>query len=279
MSPLPISPPKPEPDDDLLDDLMAQLDSKDPNVQTESAQVLNEMQSTQMTQARENSAGKRQDSRARYQARQARKAESLAQNHPPTDPAADARIEQETRDEEATIKKICEELHLELHEINPNGHCLFAAIADQLSLLGILPPAQATYVKTRFVASHYIYTHPDDFLPFLPSIDGEDGIGATDPGLMTPKQFEIYCASIRDTSVWGGEPEILALCRAFNVPIHIIQGGHPPVVVHTPQGQPTEKAYLDKHVVRISYHKRMYGLGEHYNSLWPKQSLIKSLLG
>ena len=147
-------------------------------------------------------------------------------------------------------------------QINPDGHCLFAAIADQLCVLGILPAAQATYATTRLAASNYIYTHPDDFLPFLPSIDGEDGVGATDAGLITPKQFEIYCAAIRDTGVWGGEPEILALCRAFNIPIHVIQGGRPPIVVHTPRGQPVEGAYLDKNVVRISYHKRMYGLGE-----------------
>jgi len=278
MSPSSSSPPEQEPDDDLLDDLMAQLDSKDPTVQNESAQLLNNMQSTQMKQAQGPSTGKK-DSRARYQARQARKAETLAQNYPPTDPEADARIEEEARSEEATIRKICGELQLELREINPDGHCLFAAIADQLCLLGILPVAQATYSTTRLAASNYIYTHPDDFLPFLPSINGEDGVGATDAGLITPKQFEIYCVSIRDTGVWGGEPEILALCRAFNVPIHIVQAGHPPVVVHTPQGQPTEKDYLNKNAVRISYHKRMYGLGEHYNSLRPKQSLLKSILG
>lgn len=113
---------------------------------------------------------------------------------------------------------------------------------------------------------------------------------------MTPKQFETYCAAVRDTGVWGGEPEILALCRAFNVPIHVVQGGAPAIVVHNPQGEPTEANYGDKKVVRISYHRRMYGLGEvrrlvnfdpggllfdlqHYNSLRPKKSLIKSMLG
>jgi OTU domain-containing protein 6 len=173
---------------------------------------------------------------------------------------------------------------------------LYAAIADQLALLGILSPAETTYTTTRFAASTYIYNNVDDFLPFLPSVNGEDGIGATDAGLMTPKQFETYCAAVRDTGVWGGEPEILALCRAFNVPIHVVQGGAPAIVVHNPQGEPTEANYGDKKVVRISYHRRMYGLGEvrrlvnfdpggllfdlqHYNSLRPKKSLIKSMLG
>lgn len=58
-----------EPDDELLDDLMAQLDSSDKDVQNESAQILNEMQSTQMKEAQDPFSGKK-DSRARYQARQ-----------------------------------------------------------------------------------------------------------------------------------------------------------------------------------------------------------------
>jgi hypothetical protein len=78
---------------------------------------------------------------------------------------------------------------------------------------------------------------------------------------MSPQEFEHYCASIRDTGIWGGEPEILALSRAYNVPIHVVQGGKPPVVVHNPTVSSTDDQMTDK-VVRISYHRRMYGLGE-----------------
>ncbi len=76
---------------------------------------------------------------------------------------------------------------------------------------------------------------------------------------MTPKQFEQYCANIRDTAIWGGEPEIMALSKAFNVPIHVIQGAKPHVVVHNPDNEPPPE---NAPVVRISYHRRMYGLGE-----------------
>ena len=98
----------------------------------------------------------------------------------------------------------------------------------------------------------------DDFLPFLPSEAGEDAAGATDAGLMTPQQFQRYCATMRSSAVWGGEPEILALSRAYRVPIHVVQGGTPPVVVHGEEFTTTNP----KHVVYISYHRRMYGLGE-----------------
>jgi OTU domain-containing protein 6 len=79
---------------------------------------------------------------------------------------------------------------------------------------------------------------------------------------MTPAQFERYCASIRDTGIWGGEPEILALSRAYNVPIHVVQHGVPPIVIHDPHEGTTTKNLDGKTVVRISYHRRMYGLGE-----------------
>lgn len=135
-------------------------------------------------------------------------------------------------------------------------------MADQLALLGVLPSSQASYATCRKAAANYIYTHSEDFLPFLPSEIGEDAAGATDPGLMTREQFERYCATMRDTAAWGGEPEILALSRAFNVPIHVIQGGTPPVVVHEPQGDGSSPAVDQKNIVYISYHRRLYGLGE-----------------
>jgi OTU domain-containing protein 6 len=120
-------------------------------------------------------------------------------------------------------------------------------------------------------------------------LSGEDGVGADSPGLMTKAEFQQYCTSVRDTAVWGGEPEILALCRYFNIPIYVVQGGSPPVVSHVPTGTPNEDDIRKKPGVRISYHRRMYGLGEvnvspcisnhifiackHYNSLRPKSGL------
>jgi len=122
-------------------------------------------------------------------------------------------------------------------------------------------------------------------LPFLPSAFGEDGVGATNAGFMTPQQFEQYCMTIKDTGAWGGEPEILALSRAYKIPIHVVQGGAPRIVEHNLGSSPR----LFAKVARISYHRRMYGLGEvchfhptvlqlvnflqHYNSLRPKNAI------
>ncbi|KAF8201421.1 hypothetical protein BJ912DRAFT_1115903 [Pholiota molesta] len=175
--------------------------------------------------------------------RQTRKAAVLAQSYAPDNPEHQARLEQEAKDEEAAIRKVCKDFSLEIAEINPDGHCLFSAVADQLALLGIIPQSQATY-----------------------AIGGEDTEGALDAGFMTREQFDGYCVTVRDTAVWGGEPEIVALSRAFTF---VVQGGQPPIVVHDPSG---ETALKVKPAVWISYHRKLYGLGEHYNSLRPIQT-------
>jgi len=134
----PNQPPSmPEGDDDLVDDLLAELDSRNQTVQHESAAVLLEMQDNQEnTQAvgdKAQSAAKKQDSKSRYESRQvaihsglffrvsqadilqARKA--LAQNHAPTDPEVDARLEREAKEEEASIKETCDKLGVQIHEV------------------------------------------------------------------------------------------------------------------------------------------------------------------
>ncbi|KAG2106823.1 uncharacterized protein F5147DRAFT_700249 [Suillus discolor] len=260
-----------EDNDQLVDDLLAELDSRNQTVQQESATVLLEIQEHKENTVQDNArpSKKKQDSKSRHEARQAKKVAALAQNHAPIDPVADARLEREAKEEEVSIKETCDKLGVQTHEIPPDGHCLFSAVADQLALLNILPPNQANYVTVRAAASNFIYTHPDDFLPFLPSAFGEDGVGATSAGLMTPQQFEQYCMSIKDTGAWGGEPEILALSRVYNIPIHVVQGGVPRIVEHNPG--PSPRSFSK--VVRISFHRRMYGLGEHYNSLRPKTTI------
>ena len=51
-------------------------------------------------------------------------------------------------------------------------------------------------------------SHPDDFMPFLPSPTGEDSEGATEDGLITEKGFHKYCQLVAESGEWGGEPEV-----------------------------------------------------------------------
>ncbi|EIW67845.1 hypothetical protein TREMEDRAFT_33151 [Tremella mesenterica DSM 1558] len=222
--------------------------------------------------------GKKKSSKQRFAERQARKQEALLAVAPPVDPNWSAQLEKERQEEIQVISDACEVLGRELYEIPPDGHCMFNAIGDQLYQLGLIAAHQATNpLYTRRKASEYMLAHKDDFMPFVPGINGEDAVGATDDGVITEKDFRKYCKLVAETGEWGGEPEIQALTRAFNIPIHVIQRGPPTVVSHGGPGDTfggamtaEQSAAAGDRVVRISYHKRMYGLGEHYNSLRKK---------
>ncbi|KAF6765165.1 hypothetical protein DFP72DRAFT_1058966 [Ephemerocybe angulata] len=127
----PIPPPIADDDnDDLMNQLLEQMGSQDGNVQ-------------------------------------ARKAAALAESFSPDDPLVQERLRKETEAEEEAISQTCQELNL---RDSPDGHCLFSALGDQLVLLGVLPPEESSYEYIRAAAAKYIYTHPDDFLPFLPFV-------------------------------------------------------------------------------------------------------------
>jgi len=263
-------------DDGLIDDLLAQLDNNDPRTTPETAKVLGSVQARQDLEINAGTRLPKKSPKEKFQERQAKKAAAVAAAQSPEDTEYAARLAQEKADEERAITSVCDSLGLEMYEINPDGHCLYSAIADQLVLLGLLKPQQATYKFTRSAAASYMADHPNDFIPFLPSVDGEDGYGATSGGLMTLSQLAQYCATVRDSGAWGGEPEIMALSRAFNVPIHVVQWGQPPIGCHSPDGQQVDPK---KPSVKISYHRRMYGLGEHYNSLRPKRTPLQAVTG
>jgi len=61
--------------------------------------------------------------------------------------------------------------------ITPDGHCLFSAVADQLAILNAVPPQAARHILTRKAATEYMLAHRQDFVPFLPSVEGEGGMG------------------------------------------------------------------------------------------------------
>ncbi|CAE6414009.1 unnamed protein product [Rhizoctonia solani] len=265
-----FSPPPAEPtpvvaqDDGLEDDLFAQLDSRDAETRNEAAEVLQSVENAKADEAAEKS---RKDSKSRFQARIARKMEQRAAELPAVDEASKAQMEREIKEEEEAIMEECKAQGIHMVEIPPDGHCLYTAVADQLALLGLIPSSAVHPSTTRNAAADYMLAHPDSFIPFLPSVEGEDGAGADSAGLLSPQQFQVYCARIRDTGTWGGEPEIMALANAYKVPIHVVQSGPQRVVVHQPQDGQVLKPDA---AVKISYHRRMYGLGEHYNSLRPK---------
>ena len=142
------------------------------------------------------------------------------------------------------------------HEIRSDGHCLYAAIADQLEHLkmGLSPkiklvtndvePAATNvgYKTTRQVAAAYISENPDDFAPFL------------------EEPLPEYVKTIRDTGEWGGHLEILALAKAYGVDVNVLQAdGRVDKIECGLENGP--------HQLWLAYYRHSFGLGEHYNSL------------
>ncbi|KAJ4412132.1 OTU protein [Neurospora sp. IMI 360204] len=152
---------------------------------------------------------------------------------------------------------------LEEKDIEPDGHCLFSAVADQLVVHGLpvdgplskskgtqtqekLPP----YRMVRHTAVDYMEKHADDFAPFL------------------EEPFETYVAKIRDTAEWGGQLELTALANAYNVEIRVVQDGRTEVI--QPNAVANGESNGDKEELKVlwlAYYRHGYGLGEHYNSL------------
>ena len=143
--------------------------------------------------------------------------------------------------------------------IRSDGHCLYAAVADQLtdSNLGLKPKVslgtldldtvdpRMGYKATRQVAAAYIAAHSDDFVSFL------------------EEPLDTYVRTIRETGEWGGHLELSALARAYAVNINVLQGDGKVEVIQCGSD--------DSESLWLAYYRHHFGLGEHYNSLRRKE--------
>ncbi|CAL4070266.1 unnamed protein product, partial [Meganyctiphanes norvegica] len=146
--------------------------------------------------------------------------------------------------EAAKIKKILKERNLKMHEIQPDGNCLYAAIAHQLE-------NSANVASLRSVASKFLLSNRDDFAPFI-----------TDPNtgeMLTPEAYDEYCSQVEHTPAWGGQPELRALSQALKRKIEVLQAEGTNIVFG--EEFPNDKSIL------LTYYRLYYGLGEHYNSV------------
>jgi OTU domain-containing protein 6 len=153
--------------------------------------------------------------------------------------------------ERAALQKEFEAKGLVEKLIRPDGHCLFSAVADQLSRAGVpLGPESDAALKedqrfkaVRKAAAGYIEAHPDDFVAWL------------------DEPLEDYVHKIRDTAEWGGHLELLAISKTYNVEICVLQNGSSQTIEPGTDGSPA----LEK--IWLAYYRHGFGLGEHYNSL------------
>ncbi|KAF9121857.1 OTU domain-containing protein 6B [Mortierella sp. 14UC] len=188
----------------------------------------------------------------RQKARKDRKAQALKDLQDEAEKEAAGQVNMNEVERKA-IEELATVMNVTVKDVTADGHCLYNAIADQLSQ----HYRTETDVKAlRHETAEYMRGHSDDFLPFLTNKQGD---------MMSPEDFIEYCRDLESTAVWGGQPELLALSRVHKVPIWVVQMGSPTVKL-------SADVYSAKTPLMVSYHRHMYGLGEHYNSLRPNNT-------
>ncbi|KAL5730276.1 ubiquitinyl hydrolase 1 [Ranunculus cassubicifolius] len=159
--------------------------------------------------------------------------------------------------ENEKLEKKLEPLGLKVHEIKPDGHCLYRAVEHQLAVAS--SGSRFNVQELRKMVAAYMRQNVSDFLPFfLLENNIEVGEENTSEGI-----FEEYCEEVESTAAWGGQLELGALTHCLRKHIIVLSGSFPDVEMG--------KEYKSKgESLLLSYHKHAFGLGEHYNSLVPK---------
>ncbi|KAG8461551.1 hypothetical protein KFE25_001155 [Diacronema lutheri] len=137
-------------------------------------------------------------------------------------------------------------LGLRVREVIADGHCLFRAVACQLTDADAQPADEAVWAL-RGTAVEHMRAHAADFLPFFEATESAPTLDA-------------YCAEMATTAAWGGQLELRALAQALGRTLRVHQAGIAPVVMNGGAGGVA---------VELSYHQHAYGLGEHYNAVQP----------
>ncbi|KAL6766376.1 hypothetical protein ACKKBG_A35785 [Auxenochlorella protothecoides x Auxenochlorella symbiontica] len=153
--------------------------------------------------------------------------------------------------EEEAMSSTLAPLGLAIHEIAPDGHCLYRALEHQLDLQD--GSGAASFQELRRLAAEHMRTHANDFSPYIAE---DDVTGPVEDG----EVFEAYCKEVESTAAWGGHLELQALSQALGKPIKVWAAAAAPQLLGDEHPGPA---------LQICYLHHAYGLGEHYNSLVP----------
>lgn len=186
-------------------------------------------------------AQKRRDAKAAKKAEQIKRIEEAEE----LDEHKDRRLEQEQLD------SLLRKRQLKIYDIDADGDCLYRAVEHQLSIAND-SGQKYSYRELRDQTSHYMLDNPDDFIPFLINDQG---------GLMNLEDYKKYCNRISKTKEWGGHVELTAISQFTKKPIHIYQAESDVPIKIEPRINSTKSPII------LSFHKHLYHLGEHYNSL------------
>ncbi|GKV40762.1 hypothetical protein SLEP1_g48365 [Rubroshorea leprosula] len=106
-------------------------------------------------------------------------------------------------EDEKLVKKL-EPFGLTINEIKPDGHCLYRAVEDQLTLLSGGSSLYTHQQELREMVAGYMRKHMSDFLPFFLSENMKHENADNSPA----ERFENYCKEVESTAAWGGQLEL-----------------------------------------------------------------------
>jgi OTU domain-containing protein 6 len=147
------------------------------------------------------------------------------------------------------IKQKLFEMNLDIKEVISDGNCMYYAVADQLVQHLNL---SKTFAELRELTCDYMLRNPNEFQPYLSSEEtGEP---------LTIEEYEDYCLKIKELNapVWGSMTELKALSDVLAVLIQVIQAEGSEILIGDASRYQTK--------LIITYHRHMFGSGEHYNS-------------
>lgn len=188
-------------------------------------------------------AQKRRDAKAAKKAEQLKRIEEGEK----LDEHKDRRLEQEK------LNRLLKRYNLKIYDIEADGDCLYRAIEHQLKI-ACDPLESLNYVELREKTSKFMLDNEYDFIPFLLDDKGD---------IMNHDEFKEYCSKIVKTKAWGGHLELTAISRFTQKPIHIFQADNDDPIVIKPQSLND----CERKPMLLCFHKHLYHLGEHYNSL------------
>lgn len=122
-------------------------------------------------------------------------------------------------------------------KIPATGNCLYLSVLDQIK-------SSTSQMELRKIVSDHIRENQDDYIPFL-ELD-----------------LEGYLDALERKAAWGGHVEILAISRIYGRDVEVWKSDGPLRVGDNETG--------DAGLIRVSFHRHYFGLGEHYNSLHSK---------
>ena len=102
------------------------------------------------------------------------------------------------------------------------------------------------------IANH-LRTHGEEYAPFLGYENNSD-------------DYLKYCDDVEsvDKAIWGGQIEIRAFSNAYEKQVWIYDSQAPILKFG--------EEYMTDPVIRLTYHRHYYALGEHYNSIELKKN-------